>query len=307
VGIGVRLIFFGSPDFAVPSVDALCKAGHDVGLVVSQPDRPAGRGRKTTPPPVARYAHEHGLPLWQTPSVRGAEAEERLRAVGAEGMALAAFAALIPRNVLDLTPRGVLNVHPSLLPRWRGAAPIQAALLAGDDVTGVTIIRLVQALDAGPMLLQESIPIAPRDDYVSLEPRLAALGAQMLVRALEEDPPARAQDDARATFCARIERNDARLDWALPARQLWNRVRAYRGWPQAFTTWQGRQLKILRAWPVEAAAAAPGEVLAIEGSPVVATGDGGLRLDEVVPEGKKPQSGTAFLRGYPGFIGTNLA
>src|SRR5262249_31016172 len=156
------LVFLGSPTFAVPSLSALLEAGHDVWLVVTQPDRPAGRGRVSTTPAVAVFARSRGLDVWQTSSVRGPEAETRLRAVDPEVMALAAFAALIPRNVLEIAP--ILNVHPSLLPRWRGAAPIQAALLAGDIETGVSIIQLVQALDAGPVLLQERVPIAPEDD-----------------------------------------------------------------------------------------------------------------------------------------------
>src|SRR5207253_7061272 len=194
----VRLVFLGSAAFAVPSLAALVAEGHDVGLVVTQPDRPAGRGQRTTPPAVAAYARERGLPLWQTASLRGAEAEARLAGVGADAMALAAFAALVPANILHLTPGGILNVHPSLLPRWRGAAPIQAALLAGEPETGVSIMRLVQAMDAGPILLQERVPIAESDDYLTLEPRLAALGARLLVRALAEQPPPHAQDETRA-------------------------------------------------------------------------------------------------------------
>ena len=294
----MRLIFLGSPTFAVPSLAGLRLAGHDVALVITQPDRPAGRGRRSTPPAVAAYAQQHDLPLWQTPTVRGPEAEARLRAVGADAMALAAFAALIPKNVLEIAP--ILNVHPSLLPRWRGAAPIQAALLAGDTETGVSIIHLVEALDAGPILSQERLPIAPEDDYVSLEPALAGLGARMLVRSLDlaDGQP---QDDAQATYCKRIEREDAHIDWSQPARTIWNQVRAYRGWPQAFTTWQGRVLKILRAWPVDASGE-PGVVRAVDGWPVVS----GLRLDEVVLEGRRPQSGAEFVRGYPGFIGAQL-
>jgi methionyl-tRNA formyltransferase len=306
----VRLVFLGSPAFALPSLEALRSAGHEIGLVVTQPDRPAGRGRKSTPPPVAVYAAEQGLPLWQTSSLRGLEAEPRLRAVGAEAMALAAFAALVPGNILELARGGILNVHPSLLPRWRGAAPIQAALLAGDTETGVSIIRLVQALDAGPILLRERLPISPLDDYVSLEPRLAALGAQLLVRAFAERPAPRVQDETGATFAPRITRGDARIDWSQPSRAIWNQVRAYRGWPQAFTTWQGRQLKVLQAAPMTpettAGVSQPGSVLSVGGVPVVITGSGILRLNEVVLEGRRPQSGEEFLRGYPRFVGAHL-
>ncbi len=219
-------------------------------------------------------------------------------------MALAAFAALIPNNVLAIAP--ILNVHPSLLPRWRGAAPIQAALLAGDSSTGVTIIELVQALDAGPILLQERVPIAADDDYVTLEPRLAELGAGLLVRALEEKPAAVPQDDSQATYCQKIEREDARIDWTQPVETVWRQVRAYRGWPQAFTTWEGKLLKILRSSPLQASGP-PGQVYVQDTWPLVAAGRGSLRLDEVQLEGKRPQTGLEFVRGYPKLVGARLA
>ena len=303
----MRLVFFGSPAFAVPSLEALHAAGHEIALVVTQPDRPAGRGQKTTPPPVAAYAREFALPLWQTSSLKGEEAEARLREADAELMALAAFSALVPRNILDLTPGGILNVHPSLLPRWRGASPIQAALLAGDRGTGVSIIQLVEALDAGPILAQELVPVAPEDDYVTLEPRLAAIGARLLVRVIAESPTPVPQDDSQATYCRRIEREDARIDWTDPAETSWNKVRAYRGWPQAFTTFEARQLKVLRAWPADGPAAEPGTVHTELGVPLVATGDRLLRLDEVQLEGRRAISGADLLRGYPGFGNAKLA
>ena len=304
-------MFFGSPIFAVPSLQALLDAGHDVALVVSQPDRPAGRGRRLASPPVLDLARDGGVPVWQTPTLRGPEAEERLRAADARAMALAAFAAIVPRNLLDLAPHGILNVHPSLLPRWRGAAPIQSALLAGDDRTGVSIIRLVAAMDAGPILLQEEVPIAPEDDYLTLEPRLADLGARLLVEALQRAEAgaltSTPQDDAAATYCRKIDRADAAIDWTQPADAIWRQVRAYRGWPQAFTTWDGTMLKVLRAFPLpEQPPGAPGTVAAQAGSPVVATGHGGLRLDEVTLEGKRPQSGRDLLRGYPRLVGARL-
>ncbi|HTD78003.1 MAG TPA: methionyl-tRNA formyltransferase [Chloroflexota bacterium] len=311
----MRLIFLGSPSFALPTLEALRAAGHDIALVVSQPDRPAGRGRQAAPPPVAAYAREHGLPLWQTSTLRGTQAEERLRAVGVEAMALAAFAALVPGNVLDLAP--ILNVHPSLLPRWRGAAPIQAALLAGDTLTGVSIIRLVAAMDAGPILLQQRLAISPDDDYLTLEPRLAQLGARMLVQALAEQAPGQPQDDSRATYCKKIAREDAAIDWSRPAEEIWNQIRAYRGWPQAFTSWEGKLLKVLRARATERGVqggaappgngpTGPGAVRVADGWPLVATGDGELRLLEVVLEGRKPQSGAELLRGYPRLNGAVL-
>jgi methionyl-tRNA formyltransferase len=304
-------VFFGSPAFAVPSLAALLDAGHELALVVSQPDRPAGRGRQLSPPPVAAFARAHGLPLWQTSRLRGADTEARLLALDVDAMALAAFAALVPANLLALTPAGILNVHPSLLPRWRGAAPIQAALLAGDAETGVSIMRLVEALDAGPVLLQQSVPIADEDDYLTLEDRLSRLGAEMLLAALDRvaqgTAELRPQDDALATYSQRIERDEAQIDWQQPAEAIWRQVRAYRGWPQTFTTWQSTSLKLLRAAPDPGAigAAAPGTVLP---GPLlrVATGNGLLRVDELVLAGRRPQSGADFLRGYPQAVGSRL-
>jgi methionyl-tRNA formyltransferase len=221
-------------------------------------------------------------------------------------MALAAFAALVPPNVLELAPGGILNVHPSLLPRWRGAAPIQAALLAGDQETGVSIIRLVQALDAGPILLQERVPISDADDYGSLEPRLAQLGGHLLVRALAEHPTPQPQNDSLATYAPRIDRDDARVDWTRRARTIWNMVRAYRGWPQAFTTFDGRHLKILRTSPT-AGDGVPGTVTVEGGEPFVATSEGRLKLDEVQLEGRRAMSGAELVRGYPSLNGAKLA
>jgi len=300
----VRLVFLGSPFFAVPSLRALLEAGHQVALVVTQPDRPGKRGSRPLLTPVAAFAAEQGLSVWKTSSVRGAEAEARLRGVEPEAMALAAFAALIPNNVLQIAP--ILNVHPSLLPRWRGAAPIQAALLAGDRSTGVTIIELVQALDAGPILLQEQLPIADEDDYLTLEPRLAKLGSELLLRALAEHPEPQPQDNGAATYCQRIEREDARIDWTQPAENIWRQVRAYRGWPQAFSIWDGKLLKVLTARPLPDRGE-PGAVNLRDGSPVVGTGSGSLRLDEVVLEGRRPQTGREFARGYPSLAGARLA
>jgi methionyl-tRNA formyltransferase len=301
----VRLVFLGSPAFALPSLQALRDAGHAVALVVTQPDRPAGRGQQTTPPPVAAYARQHGLPLWQTRSLRGPEAEARLGAVQADAMALAAFAALVPANILGLTPGGILNVHPSLLPRWRGAAPIQAALLAGDPETGVSIIRLVEAMDAGPIFVQERVPVTPEDDFLSLEPRLASVGARLLVQVFAEWPTPWPQEDAQATYCRRIEREDARIDWSQPSEQIWRQVRAYRGWPQAFTFFSGRLLKVLRTTPL-GGDGEPGTVSVEQGAPMVATGAGWLRLDELVLEGRRAQTGAEFLRGYPKVVGAVL-
>jgi methionyl-tRNA formyltransferase len=308
----LRLVFFGSPAFALPSLVALREAGHDVALVVTQPDRPAGRGLRLAAPPVAQYAREQSLPLWQTSTLKGGEAEQRLHAVSADGMALAAFAALVPRNLLEIAPLGILNVHPSLLPRWRGASPIQAAILAGDPETGATIICLEPAMDAGPIVCQERVPIGPEDDYLTLEPRLATLGGRLLVEALEGLVSGRLmprpQDNVHATYCRRIERVDARIDWRQSAEAIWRHVRAFRGWPQAFTTWQGRTLKVLRALPLpDSSSSEPGTIIALPRGALGVVAEGGtIRLDEVTLEGRRPQSGADFLRGHPHLLGERL-
>jgi methionyl-tRNA formyltransferase len=311
----LRIVFMGSPAFAVPSLEGLLAAGHEVVLVLAQPDRPAGRGRQSTPPPVAAFARERGLPLFQPPSLKPPEAFARVREAAPDVIVVAAYGLILRREVIDLPRLGCLNVHASLLPRHRGAAPISAAILAGDDETGVCLMRMEVGLDTGPVLARLSTPIGPTDDTPTLTDRLAQLGRQ----ALEEAFPRWAageivpepQDDSLATYAPKITREDARLDWSLPAEELWRRVRAYRGWPDAFTTWQGKQLKVLAAHPVPTEGdGAPGHVvLAGEGgnqSPAVTTGAGLLVLDTVALEGRRPADGAAFLNGARGFVGTDL-
>jgi methionyl-tRNA formyltransferase len=311
----MRIVFMGTPRFALPSLEGLVEAGHHLALVVTQPDRPAGRGRQPTPPPVAAFARERHLPLFQPASLKPPEAFARVRDARPDAIVVAAFGLLLRREVLDLPPLGCLNVHASLLPRWRGAAPISAAILAGDAETGVSLMRMEAGLDTGPVLARRPTPIGPEDDTPALTERLAEMGRDLLLEAL----PAWAageirpvpQDDALATYAPRIRREDARLDWSRPAVDLWRRVRAYRGWPDAYTTWQGRQLKVLAARPGPPAppGTPPGQVIpADERSPrpAVATPDGTLALDTVALEGRRPLDAAEFLRGQRGFLGAVL-
>jgi methionyl-tRNA formyltransferase len=312
----MRIAFMGTPAFAVPALEGLLEHGHDVALVVSQPDRPAGRGRAPAAPPVARLARERGLPLFQPASLKPPEAFARVREAKPEAIVVVAFGLLLRREVLELPPLGCLNVHASLLPRHRGAAPIQAAILAGDSETGVCLMQMEVGLDTGPVLSCARTPLEPTDDALTLAERLAGMGRDLLIEMLplwesgRIEP--RPQDDALATFAPRIQREDARLDWSRPAEDLWRRVRAYRGWPDAFTTWEGRVLKVLAAHPGGAGRtpALPGTVFEVQEPdgrrPAVGAGDGLLILDTVALEGRRAMDAVEFVRGQRRFVGSRL-
>ena len=302
----------GTPEFAVPVLEALADAHRVVG-VVTQPDRPAGRGRRLAPSPVKQVALEHGLMLSQPHSLRTPEAVAQLSAWRPEVIVVAAFGQILPQDVLDIPPHGCLNVHGSLLPRWRGAAPVTAAILAGDEVTGVTIMQMDAGLDTGPVLAQREELIAPDDTQATLEKRLARLGAELLVETLVAYLAGsllpRSQSDEGATYAGQLRKEDGWLDWSRPAVELDRRVRAFTPWPGAFTMWRGRRLKVLRAVPLPAwrGGVSPGTVVALAGGVVVATGEGALRLEEVQLAGKRPMDIGAFLRGQRDFVGSVLA
>lgn len=310
-----RIVFMGTPAFAVPALRALMRGGeHTVVGVVTQPDRPAGRGRQVQPSPVTQVAREHGLPLIQPASLRkDPAAVEELRAWSPDVIVVAAFGQILRREVLAIPPHGCLNVHASLLPRWRGAAPINHAILAGDEVTGVSIMQIQPGLDDGPVLLSATLPIRPDDTTATLGPRLAELGAELLLAALPGwlagTLRAAPQDESRVTLAPPLEKEQGRLDWSRPAAALERQVRACDPWPGTFTTWQGRVLKILRASRVPTGAgpaAAPGEVVALDQGLAVGTGDGLLRLEQVQLEGKRAVSAEEFARGYRQIPGSRL-
>jgi methionyl-tRNA formyltransferase len=319
--MNLRVVFMGSPAFAVPSLEGLLHAGYDVALVMAQPDRPAGRGRQPTPPPVATFARERGLPLFQPPTLKPREAFARVREAAPDVIVVAAYGLILRREVIDLPPLGCLNVHASLLPRHRGAAPISAAILAGDAETGVCLMRMEVGLDTGPVLACRSTPISQTDETPGLTERLALLGRDILVEELPRwaagEIVPQPQDDTLATYAPKIVREDARLDWSRPAIELARQVRAYRGWPDAFTTWQGKQVKVLAARMAAYPGARTGEgehvpgrvVLVPDGAaqrPAVVTGDGLLLLDAVALEGKRPADSLDFVRGYRAFVGADL-
>jgi methionyl-tRNA formyltransferase len=306
-----RIVFMGTPVFAVPVLEALADTHQLVG-VVTQPDRPAGRGRRLTPSCVKEVALERGLPLSQPQSLRTPEAVAHLATWEPDVIAVAAFGQILRQNVLDLPPHGCLNVHASLLPRWRGAAPVPAAILTGDEVTGVTIMRMDVGLDTGPILAQREESIRPDDTQAMLENRLARLGAELLLEVLPAylagDLLPRPQPAEGATYAGQLRKEDGRLDWARAAIELDRRVRAFTPWPGAFTTWRGRRLKVLRAAssPEWRGDAPPGTVFALADGLAVATGEGALCLEEVQLAGKRPIDVTAFLRGQRDFLGSQL-
>ena len=304
----MRLIFAGTPPFAAAALNALADAGHDIALVLTQPDRPAGRGMKLTPSAVKQAALARGLPVSQPVSLKSPEAQDELRAVDADVMVVAAYGLILPQAVLDLPRFGCLNIHASLLPRWRGAAPIQRAILAGDAETGITIMQMDAGLDTGAMLSKTAVPIRDSDTAASLHDVLAAAGASAIVAALENYAtlvPV-AQDEAQATYAAKLSKDEAQLDWRQPADALARAVRAYNPVPGAWTLLDGASLKI---WAVQAVpgSGVPGEVLRAEADQlIVACGSGALALHEIQPAGSKRMSAAAFLAGRPLPPGTRL-
>lgn len=319
-----RIVFMGSPDFAIPTLKRLIDDGHEIAGVYTQPDREAGRGRALTPPPVKVVALEYGLPVFQPRSLRREPAVEQLRALAPEVIVVAAFGQILRRPVLDIPPRGVLNVHASLLPRWRGAAPVQAAILAGDSETGVTIMQIDEGLDTGAMLTRCTTWISDHDTGGSVTERLAELGAELLAETLPRwlagEITPEPQDEALATHAPRVEKDAGRLDWKLPAVDLWRRVRAYNPWPGAFTTLNGQPLRLHEAWPLGGATSEkPGTLvplpgLAAEQVPAerprpafaVQTGEGLLLPLRVQKAGKRALYAEEFARGERALFGAVL-
>jgi len=298
----MRLIFAGTPAFAAAALDALADAGHDIALVLTQPDRPAGRGMKLTASAVKQAAQARGLPVFQPTSLKAAEAQDALRAVAAEVMVVAAYGLILPQAVLEIPRRGCLNIHASLLPRWRGAAPIQRAILAGDEVTGITIMQMDAGLDTGAMLLKTTVPIHDEDTAGSLHDTLARVGAASIVEALArlDELTPQVQEDALATYAAKLTKEEARLDWSRPAADLARATRAYNPVPGAHTLLDGQMVKIWRATAQapNQPGASPGEVLAAdEHGIVVACGEGALRIAELQLAGGKRMDAAALASG----------
>ena len=296
----MRLIFAGTPEFAAQALDAILLAGHEVALVLTQPDRPSGRGMALRASLVKERALAAGIEVYQPPTLRDAAAQERVRAVAAEAMVVAAYGLILPQTVLDMPRFGCINIHASLLPRWRGAAPIQRAILAGDDETGICIMQMEAGLDTGPVLLSGTLPVTDDDTAASLHDQLAALGAGLVVDALAKLPMASCpQPEAGVTYAAKIEKGEAPLDWRLSAAQLARQVRAFNPFPGALGSYQGTPIKVWSA-RVGEAAGRPGSVLSVGKSGiVVACGEGSLCLLELQKAGGKRLPVAQFLAGMP--------
>ena len=302
----------GTPEFAIPTLEQLLRDTMVVG-VVTQPDRRAGRGRHVTMSPVKELAMAEGIPVFQPETFRNEAAVERLREWKPDVMVVAAYGQILPQAVLDVPPFGVLNVHASLLPRWRGAAPVEGAILAGDTVTGVTIMKLDAGMDTGPILARRQIRIKPDETAGELESRLADLGADLLLEVLPPylagDLQPEPQPDEGVTVTRPIRKSQARIDWDRAAQDVHNHVRAFAPEPGAYTFWNGRRLKVFRTKVIaseDESEAEPGTVVMCEGKPAVMTGDGCLALLRIQMAGKRPMDASAFVRGRRNFVGAIL-
>ncbi len=300
----LRLAFMGSPDFAVPALHALQDAGHEIAAVYCQPPRPAGRGNHLTPCPVHAAAVLLGLPVHTPERLRRSHDDQAaFAALGLDAAIVAAYGLILPQPMLDAPRRGCLNIHASLLPRWRGAGPIQAAVLAGDDETGVTIMQMDAGLDTGPMLLRQAVPIGAHTTAAGLHETLGAMGARLIVQALADPPAPVPQPAAGSTYAPKLSRADGRLDWTAPADVLDRRVRGLTPWPGTWAMLGDEVLKVLDAAP-EAGSVPPGTVL--DAALLVACGTGSLRLLRLQRPGRAPMDAAALLRGFPVPAGTRL-
>ena len=296
----MRIVFMGTPDFAVPSLEALLKAGHEIAAVYTQPDKPKGRGHKLLPPPVKELALQHDIPVYQPATLRKAEAIEELRALEPELIVVAAYGKILPVDVLNIPPRGCINVHGSLLPKYRGAAPIQWAVLNGDKVTGVTIQQMGEGVDTGDMLSKAETEIGPDETSGELFDRLMILGAELLIDTIEKldtiipEP----QDEAQATHASMISKEMGAIDWTKSAQAVHDQVRGLNPWPAAFCTIDGKRMKIFRT-QVTAAKGEPGVVTSLNGEMTVYCGENAVQLTEIQPENGKRMRGSDYLRGHP--------
>lgn len=303
----MKIIFAGTPEFAVPALAALIAAGHEIVMVLTQPDRPAGRGMKLKPSPVKVLAEQHNLIVFQPESLKPLEIQEQIAATNADVMIVAAYGLIIPTTVLNMPAHGCYNIHASLLPRWRGAAPIHRSILAGDAETGVTIMEVVPALDAGAMVSKGVVPIGRADTTQSLHDELAQTGADLMVQAMRDlevngTLPSTPQDESLVTYAHKLEKAEAAIEWQKSATEISRQVRAFNPFPVAQTKFKGEVCRIWMATEQSVVenpvTAKPGEVIGVQGGLLVACGQGVLNIMELQAPGGKRMSAQAFIQGH---------
>lgn len=296
----MRIVFMGTPDFAVPSLEALLRRGHEIAAVYTQPDKPKGRGHKLLPPPVKVLALEHNIPVCQPTTLRNAEAVETLRAFGPELIVVAAYGKILPPDVLAIPPHGCINVHGSLLPQYRGAAPIQWAVLNGDKISGVTIQRMAEGVDTGDILAKAQTEIGEDETSGELFDRLMMLGAELLVDTIDklDTLTPEPQDEALATHAPMLQKEMGAVDWTKPASEVHNLVRGLNPWPAAYLTLDGKRMKLWRTKVVKANDL-PGVLTVLDGEMTVYCGSDAVQLLEIQPENGKRMRGSDYLRGHP--------
>jgi methionyl-tRNA formyltransferase len=310
-----HLIFMGTPEFSVQILERLIKSGHQISAVYTRPDSTAGRGQKMTSPAIERVTTAEQLEIYQPTSIKQPDEIKRIRKLSPDAIVVAAFGQILPDETLEIPPFGCINVHPSLLPHHRGPSPVASAILAGDEITGVTIMLIESRVDAGPILAQAQLPVLPDDTTGSLSNKLAQAGAELLDKTLprwfkgELNP--QPQNDGDATYSKLLTKEDGEIDWRLSATEIWHRVRAFQPWPGCYTWWRGRRLKVIEAAPIPGKhEAGIGHVVSPksdENAIAVQTGDGLLELRQVQLEGKRPMKGVEFSRGQRDFIKSLLA
>ncbi len=309
----MRVVFMGTPEFATPALEQLVINHHQVTAVYTQPDRPAGRGQSLVQSPVKHAALARQIPVMQPASLKDRAALEQLTELGPDAVVVAAYGKMLPRPVLDLPRFGCLNLHPSLLPRYRGASPVVAAILSGDEFTGVSVMLLDEGMDTGPVLSQAAVSISPIDNAGSLMSKLAQVAARLLIETLTRwsrgEIAPRPQNEAEASYCGTVAKSDGEIDWSRATVDIWRRVRAYNPWPGSYTRWQGKQLKIIEAVPLCTVGKSPGQVTALSGEKAVigiGTGDGVLGILRVQLEGRRAMSAAEFVRGHRDVMGAVL-
>jgi len=303
----------GTPDFALPALDYLISSEQDVVAIYTQPDKVAGRGRIPVPPPVKKVASDHGLTVCQPISLKQPEEREKLAQLRPDVIITAAFGQLLHRDILDIPPYGCLNIHPSLLPKYRGPSPIAAVIMAGDEISGVSLMLMDEGMDTGPILAQQQISLSSEDTTGLLTATLAQIGAELLRKTLplwfSGELTPKAQVEEKATYSRRISKGDGEVDWRCPAEELGRKVRAFQPWPGCYTTWQGKLVKIIAAVPLSGQGE-PGKVITVSEQPEISlgiqTGEGVLGLLKLQLEGKRVITAEEFARGQKDFVGALL-